>query len=963
MSDTSIAISPGRPSTKRNRSGATAVTTAATTPPRRPWKRYIGGFCLFSCIIIYRHASQSDSLLAITDVSTSRFSAAAVEKTDLKRLLKDARVALDVERGVVSRLRLELLTNGRSTAAAVAVAAVAECPVCTCAALAPCPSLVCLPPPPPQILASTAAPAGTASASASASASAAAGGGVDDFADAAAWTNSTTNLPLSTTVDCSMTSDGGDLCVYSNICFDISDPVSPTMTIPVFLGDPLIDAQLEAGVAGAGGSRYSNLRDRWPLWSVRTLVENGFQGGFSWDYEDILTSRPGMYARSVPFGSHMASPIWAKTAAGVPQALGGDAPGTVVWTDSLWVASNILADHLWGFAASVGTPLVAAVVANSTRSVIPLPPLRALLVGGAAGAESDISRKADIGGQPYHSDSQPHGWGWAFGFLHSALHFLTGSPPFLGSGRVATLSPGGVDTRRDDAARRQILKDWAADRAAGTAFLNEPPTRAASVLSILLGSWAARNDAGASGGAPGAIFGGAPGAIFDVGVVVKTLLAPCAGSSGASADSLSSPFNLPPAPGPEFIIFSVSASEQGNELGQFSRAIWCAVSLLARKNEMAVGALDVKSLAYADSTVTAEDEAKERDKRPPGSDDAWPLTRDIPRPTRLVFTAADLPSPADSREALAWAMSQALSILGENPGGDWAAAVLKTQPPWPEAPLIVKSVPGDASLSPLVSTPRLAAFAFWLNSRKTRLCARRALSLGAKETLVGGQIEGNAYREWATEVRKRVGSTLLTSLFPSVAAPPLYPTLTSVSGEPVEGLRGGDIPVSGIAGAVPILLLDRGKEVNGITTSGYYGRRFHNRDAMEAVLNKYNLNYSIVEDSDLQSLSFEQHVALLNAARIVIVAHSAGMNNALFLPPRSAIIEISSAGMWCPIYSRALAAAGHHVFPIYSNLIAPQQDYAFSYGRVDYEQKVREFRIRCEPMGHVRGSLDAGELR
>ena len=163
-------------------------------------------------------------------------------------------------------------------------------------------------------------------------------------------------------------------------------------------------------------------------------------------------------------------------------------------------------------------------------------------------------------------------------------------------------------------------------------------------------------------------------------------------------------------------------------------------------------------------------------------------------------------------------------------------------------------------------------------------------------------------------------------------------------------------PLPPLPSPLPILLVDRGQRDNGETVSGAYGRRFHNLRAMQDVLRKYNLSHTTVDDEVLRGLGFEQQAALFGGARVLIMAHSAGLNNALFLPRRSAVIEVSGAQMWCPIYSRALAAAGHHVFPIYSQLNAPQQGYAFSYGASP--EAAARFRAQCERAGSVTASVD-----
>ena len=225
-----------------------------------------------------------------------------------------------------------------------------------------------------------------------------------------------------------------------------------------------------------------------------------------------------------------------------------------------------------------------------------------------------------------------------------------------------------------------------------------------------------------------------------------------------------------------------------------------------------------------------------------------------------------------------------------------------------------------------------------------RLCARRLAAVGAKELLVGAVAEANAARLWASAARARAGPS----------GPRLGPALAGDA----PAAAAGFLPPPRTAADVPVMLLDRGAAPNGDTVVGNYGRRFHNRGAMEAVLRKYNVSYTLVEDATLRTLSFEQQVGLFNAHRVLISVHSAGLSNALFMPPRSAVVEVYGAGMWCPIYSRALTHAGLHVFPIYSKLIAPQQDYAFSYG--SSPEIVKKFRDNCEQRGSVTASLDAG---
>lgn len=304
----------------------------------------------------------------------------------------------------------------------------------------------------------------------------------------------------------------------------------------------------------------------------------------------------------------------------------------------------------------------------------------------------------------------------------------------------------------------------------------------------------------------------------------------------------------------------------------------------------------------------------------------------------MVFTLRDLPPSTIAMATLSWALDLARELFGEEVLGVWEEAMgfpdsegsggggkgsEQGKKPEGEDDAVMDpflSPAADSPLGALQSTPRLATLAQWLDHRPLRLCARRLIGVGNKETLVGGTAEGNLYREWAAEVRRRVGPPG-APLGPGLVAP--SGAMSPFSTPPTEAAK------------LPILLIDRGQRDNGETVAGAYGRRFHNLEEMEGVLRKYGLSWRTVDDPVLRAMSFEEHVGLFNSAKLLIIAHSAGENNALFMPPRSAIIEVYGAQMWCPIYSKALSYAGHHVFPIYSNLNAPGQDYAFSYGKSD----------------------------
>ena len=206
-----------------------------------------------------------------------------------------------------------------------------------------------------------------------------------------------------------------------------------------------------------------------------------------------------------------------------------------------------------------------------------------------------------------------------------------------------------------------------------------------------------------------------------------------------------------------------------------------------------------------------------------------------------------------------------------------------------------------------------------VETRRRRLCARRAAILGERPTLITGPLEANAIREFghvALKTKRRDDDFY---------EPP-----------PKKAL-----------------LLDRGRIRNGPIKS----RAFANVDAMVAVLNKYEVEFDLVTDRNVSKMTFPEQARLFSQYGLVIVAHGAGETNFAFLPRRAAVIEISPVLLWCPLcvcvagraalgdyssplptivilpppppcpcchsYHRFLSALGHSVFPIFSRLKGP----------------------------------------
>jgi hypothetical protein len=103
-----------------------------------------------------------------------------------------------------------------------------------------------------------------------------------------------------------------------------------------------------------------------------------------------------------------------------------------------------------------------------------------------------------------------------------------------------------------------------------------------------------------------------------------------------------------------------------------------------------------------------------------------------------------------------------------------------------------------------------------------------------------------------------------------------------------------------------VLLLDR--DAGSPAQSGSYGRGLQNRAELEAIIAKYvpRADVTLLLDSQLYAMGFREQAALFASHAVLVMAHGAGMVNAAFLPPRSAVVELNSFNMWCPIYSRML---------------------------------------------------------
>jgi len=424
-----------------------------------------------------------------------------------------------------------------------------------------------------------------------------------------------------------------------------------------------------------------------------------------------------------------------------------------------------------------------------------------------------------------------------------------------------------------------------------------------------------------------------------------------------------------------FLAFNESVSRGWDaKFLQFRKILWCTVNVLSTKHsktDVPFSALFFRDERGGGGGGGGEAPSSSRKRKHAGLS------------TRLLYSQRDFPMPPAPRAALDFALDAALEILGEDVVSVWASslkAALNDREKELEklqggGPPIFTTPYADAPLRDLKSAEPLGHLAHFLTQgRRLRICARRAALSGGKDTGVGGLTEANLVREMAAEITARVKAPsgeginpvppYLTSGGPgseTYLAPPRdrvrYP----------KDVKDFDIPYgSGHPERVPILFLDRGKD-NGETVVGPYGRKFFNREGMMGVMAKYNLSVTVVEDVDLFPLSFEQQVAMFNSHKIFIGAHGAGMINTLFMPPRSAVVEVTPRGMWCPLFFRQNVYSGHFVFPVHSLKYSPSQHFIYSLGGHPdqpktelYNSTQRYYRDVCELRGHFWSAQTSG---
>jgi hypothetical protein len=829
-------------------------------------------------------------------------------------------------------------------------------------------------------------PSSSSSSSASfAAAPAAAQGGADSSLDPS------TGLPLPSTIRCVTQGDASEFCAYTNVCVDVPGPnVKPSDTLSLLLlGDAAADAALRAAPGSPEEAaapphllaHFAAMRARNPGWGLTDLAEQGLSSGFDENHVDTPWARQGNAAKSRPFGARLTAEV-VPPASALPWALpGGTWHGDVVWLDSFWMVPMLAEEHVWTCSASLCGPLASALLFNASGDA-GLPPLDTLLLQGTTyGFRRTTAWDGWWQSNVFIAEGQRHRQGWCWAFLKAVVaHFTGGAAPFMGSGRAASEAPGPwffeyrARARLEEAepapALASLLYDWVVARPgagpppAGVAADDEEAARVARLAAgepPLPGTGAFAEEEGAEDW-------------------VRNLLAPCVageGDGGAGAptheppappDAFPAPtrhgfdFELGPANGRALAFFPNETAAWTPGFLAWRRFAWCAARALAgggargRARAAGAGGLPFSSLFFRDARGGSGGGGEGAPQRSAGA------------APRVVWTPRDLPVPPIAAAALRVAMERASELLGEDVSAVWGRALAAEvgarvggAGSAPAPPLVISSF-ADAALGALAATPALSHLGDWLiHGRPLRVCARRAVVTGMKDHIVGGISEAATMREIAHAARVKTAPNS-AAVPPMPVLPPLRPgdgaVPMGVSPAPA-GAEGDDAPPF-----APILLLDRGQASNGFSVVGKWGRRFENLPDMLAVLDKYNLTYTHVEDAALVKMSFEEQAVLFNSHKLLIMAHGAGMVNTLFMPRRSAIIEVTPYGMYCPLFFRQNVFSGHFVFPIHSLVNSPAQDYSYIIGHTRpgeaYDRELNYYRTRCELRGHFTQAVTNG---
>lgn len=652
-----------------------------------------------------------------------------------------------------------------------------------------------------------------------------------------------------TTVRCVLQPDASDHCEYTDICVDL-----PPGAVEHGHAEKL---HFLAPEGSAGRARLERL-----------LAERSHTG-FTYDFADTTESNILWRERVMPFSSGRLEVDIIEPSAASPAAAGGSFAGMVTRIDDMYIAQNTLGSHLWGWALSVGFPLFGAAHANVTQG-LRFPPLKNFLMLVDSGESQSAYWKAWRAGTPYSEHVGTDRW--VREFLDHMLSYVV------------------AESLGDDAATP--------DSEIG---------RASSPL---------RN----------ALF---PGPLpAPLGAVPAGDVQPVASAGVAAADG--SPV--------EGLVYGVEGYQHREQLTAVAAAA-------AQRCAVAAGVDSAHAAAALEPLIRGRDRdaagnaagvapagaAAGADEQQAAWQEAWKDGSFMPARLRKLLQEGGLASLADTRPSLRPILRTLLCslhfLVGKQRQGSGSASGAGSEPaslsldsnyyadPRPnprlwftrrdaafhplqigaaqalellfpavfasplrlEALRLVEEAIGhnadnvDALQTFVSANPERAVHALMaagLERLPHRVCARRAVVSGSRENMIAGFAEANHVRRFGA-VRLGAGAETLQSKWPPQR----------------------------------ILLVDRAIDPADNADKIRYSRFFVNRGEMEAVLRKYAdaVPYTVLLDKEIYSMSLEQQARTFASHGIVVLVHGATEVNLAFLPPHSAVIEVSPFLTFCSV--------------------------------------------------------------
>ena len=134
------------------------------------------------------------------------------------------------------------------------------------------------------------------------------------------------------------------------------------------------------------------------------------------------------------------------------------------------------------------------------------------------------------------------------------------------------------------------------------------------------------------------------------------------------------------------------------------------------------------------------------------------------------------------------------------------------------------------------------------------------------------------------------------------------------------------------------------------------GRNVVNHEEIVSLVEYYQLE-AILSPSFNEFDSYEKQIHALGEVDVYIIVHGAGVTNAMFMAPRSSLIEISPYGMRVPMYKYAAEVMGLFYLNVVSWLKGPIDE-----RKCSGQLHMQAFFDKCEKQSFLKNNLDACNL-